>query len=169
MLRTSAFVTALILGSAMAATPATPAAPAPAPMAAEAAHHVMMTDRQIKWGPAPASLPKGAQAAVLYGDPAKEGLFVLRLKMPAGYNIPPHSHPGHEIVTVISGDFALGHDASNDPKKVAVLPAGSFFAFDPGMTHYAYAKTPVVVQISTIGPWGVDFVKSKAEAKKPGM
>jgi hypothetical protein len=28
---------------------------------------------QIKWGPAPNFLPKGAQAAILSGDPSKEG------------------------------------------------------------------------------------------------
>jgi hypothetical protein len=47
--------------------------------------------QEIKWGPAPPSIPPGAQAAVLYGDPGKEGLFSLRLKLPKGYHIPPHT------------------------------------------------------------------------------
>ena len=33
-------------------------------------------------GAAPASLPPGAELAVLYGDPSKEGLFAMRLKGP---------------------------------------------------------------------------------------
>ena len=53
-------------------------------------HHAVVTPGSIKWGPAPASLPPGAQAAVLLGNPAKEGPFVLRLKFPAGFVIPPH-------------------------------------------------------------------------------
>jgi hypothetical protein len=57
-------------------------ATATAALAAE--DHVMVTPDQIKWGPAPAALPKGAEAAVIYGDPGKEGLFALRLKLPAG-------------------------------------------------------------------------------------
>src|SRR5262249_3092103 len=57
---------------------------------------------EIKWGPAPPSIPPGAQAAVLYGDPGKEGLFSLRLKLPKDYAIPPHTHPKPEVVTVIS-------------------------------------------------------------------
>ena len=62
--------------------------------------------QEIKWGPAPAMLPPGAEAAVLFGDPNEEGLFVLRLKFPAGYSVAPHTHPVDEIVTVISGTFS---------------------------------------------------------------
>ena len=36
----------------------------------------------LTWGAAPQVLPKGAQIAVLSGDPSKDGLYVLRLKMP---------------------------------------------------------------------------------------
>ena len=34
----------------------------------------------VAWGPAPPILPKGAQIAVLSGDPSKDGLYVLRLR-----------------------------------------------------------------------------------------
>ncbi len=47
----------------------------------------------LTWGPAPPVLPKGAKIAVLSGDPSKDGLYVLRLKMPANYKIPAHNHP----------------------------------------------------------------------------
>src|SRR5215204_7628671 len=65
--------------------------------------HKVLTPNDVKWGPAPASVPKGAQAAGIYGDPSKEGLFALRLKLPKGYHIPPHTHPKPELVTVLSG------------------------------------------------------------------
>ena len=42
----------------------------------------------LKWGPAPPTLPKGAEIAVLSGDPFKDGVFVIRLKMPSGYKFP---------------------------------------------------------------------------------
>jgi hypothetical protein len=60
----------------------------------------------LKWGPAPA-LPKGAEITVLSGDPSKDGLYVVRLKMPDGYKIPAHNHPTTEYATVISGNFHL--------------------------------------------------------------
>ncbi len=67
-------------------------------------HHTMVPADTIQWGPAPPSLPPGAQAAVLLGSPAKEGPFVLRLKFPAGFVVPPHRHSKDEFVTVISGN-----------------------------------------------------------------
>jgi hypothetical protein len=56
------------------------------------AHHTVVPADAVKWGPAPPSLPPGAEAAVLLGSPAKEGPFVLRLKFPAGFTVPPHRH-----------------------------------------------------------------------------
>ena len=67
-----------------------------------------VNERDLKWGPAPSVLPKGAQIAVMSGDPFKDGAYVLRLKMPKGYQIPAHNHPTTEYVTVISGNFHIG-------------------------------------------------------------
>ena len=80
----------------------------------------------LKWGPAPPQFPKGAQMAVLTGDPTKAGLFIVRLKMPAGYKIPAHHHPTDEVVTVISGEMALGMGDKLDMAKSAHLQAGGF-------------------------------------------
>ena len=55
--------------------------------------HGLVQPSDVKWGAAPASVPPGAQGAVLQGDPAKAGPFTLRLKLPDGYRIPPHYHP----------------------------------------------------------------------------
>src|ERR1700754_2958818 len=59
----------------------------------------------VKYGEAPPVLPKGAQLAVLQGDPGKAGPFVMRLKVPANYRVAPHSHSKDENLTVISGTF----------------------------------------------------------------
>ena len=118
----------------------------------------VVTPQEVRWSAAPLSLPKGAEIAVLYGDPAKEGPFAMRLRFPANYHIPAHTHPGHEIVTVISGTFLLGHGAQADKEKTQALPAGSLFAFPPGSQHYAFVNEPTVVQISTMGPWGITYV-----------
>ena len=67
-----------------------------------------MNGKDIKWGPAPPFFAKGAEFAVLSGDPSKDGLYVVRLKMPAGYKIPAHNHPTTENVTVVSGTHRHG-------------------------------------------------------------
>ncbi len=71
---------------------------------AEGQHTAVQAD-SIKWAAGPPSLPKSAQIAVLFGDPAKEGAYGYRVKVPAGYTVPAHMHPTDENITVISGTF----------------------------------------------------------------
>src|ERR1700757_1601107 len=79
------------------------------PLAATAAdEHVIATPDTLKWGPAPPGYPKGTEFAVITGNPAQEGPFVLRIRAPAGYKVPPHVHPADENVTVISGSVTFG-------------------------------------------------------------
>jgi len=69
---------------------------------------------QVKFGPAPPFLPPGAQLAVLEGDPmASSGDFTIRLKMPDGYKVAPHTHPNRENVTVLSGTLKLGWEINS--------------------------------------------------------
>src|SRR5271170_1050618 len=81
---------------------------------------------QLEWGPAPPAFPKGAQFSALAGDPTKEGLYVYRLKVPAGYKVPPHTHPNDENVTVITGTFNIGMGSTFDEKNGKALKAGGF-------------------------------------------
>ena len=127
--------------------------------------HTIVSPQEIKWGPAPAVLPPGAEAAVLFGDPSKEGLFALRLKLPEGYSVPPHTHPVDEVVTVISGTFSLGMGETADQSNAQPLPAGSFFALPPGMAHYVFIDEETVIQISTIGPWGLTYINPEDDPR----
>jgi quercetin dioxygenase-like cupin family protein len=124
------------------------------------------TPQSIKWGPAPASLPAGARAAVLDGDPTKEGLFTIRLMFPAGYRIPPHFHPADEHVTVISGNLDVGMGDRFDRKKATLLHAGSFGVIPAGMHHYAWSPGRTVIQLHGMGPWKLTYV-NPADAPKP--
>jgi quercetin dioxygenase-like cupin family protein len=128
--------------------------------------HKMVTAQEIPWSPGPASLPAGAQATTLYGDASKEGLFAIRLKLPAGYVIPPHTHPRPEVVTVISGTFHLGMGEVADRTRTKALPAGSFFAFAPGMAHFAFMDEETVVQLNSIGPWGLTYVNPADDPRR---
>jgi len=133
---------------------------------AQTPDHAVVTPGEIKSGPAPAALPKGAEAALLYGDPSKPGPFALRLKAPKGYRIPPHTHPKAEIVTVISGAFRLGMGPGGDPAAAQALPTGSFFALPPGMVHYASADEETVVQLNSEGPWAINYVNPKDDPRR---
>jgi quercetin dioxygenase-like cupin family protein len=129
---------------------------------------VIVTPNDIQWGPGPKALPPGAQAAVLDGNPAQKGAFALRLKVPAGYLIPPHTHPRTERVTVISGRFQLGHGRTFDEAKLQDLDAGSFFSLPPGMEHFARAADETVVQLNSDGPWEIKYVNPADDPRKAG-
>ena len=120
--------------------------------------HAGVTPGEMKWGPAPPALPPGAQAVVLAGDPGKEGIFVIRVKLPAGYRVPPHWHPSDELVTVLSGTLQFGMGDKFDAASMQTLPAGSFVTAAKEMRHYAAAKGPTVIQVTATGPFAITYV-----------
>jgi quercetin dioxygenase-like cupin family protein len=126
----------------------------------------VIAPNEVKWGPGPKALPAGAEVAVLFGDPSKEGLFALRLKLPAGYAIAPHTHPAYEVDTVVSGSVNLGMGETADRKSAKAVPAGSFFAMPPGMAHFAYFDEETVLQLTTNGPWGVTYINPADDPRK---
>jgi uncharacterized RmlC-like cupin family protein len=116
-----------------------------------------MNSTGLKWGAAPPVFPAGAQMAVLSGDPSKAGVFVIRLKMPAGYKIPAHHHSTDEYVTVISGDLSLGMGDKLDETKSAHLIAEGFAEAPARMNHFAWTKSGAIVQVSAEGPFDMIY------------
>lgn len=112
----------------------------------------------MKWGDAPPTLPKGAKVAVLVGDPGKAGPFVIRLKMPPGYKVPPHWHSKAENVTVISGALSLGMGDTLDMKAAQTLKMGGFHSIGAQIHHYAFSKSGAVVQIHGEGPFDITYI-----------
>ena len=129
------------------------------------AGHAMRPD-QLKWMSAPPILPKGAQISVLSGDSEKTGPFTIRLKTPAGYRIPAHSHPTAERVTIISGDFHFGMGDKLDEAKAEKLSSGSFVDLPANMNHYALTSTETVVQIDSEGPLAIKYVNPADDPSK---
>ena len=122
--------------------------------------------KDIKWGPAPPSIPKGAKIAVLQGDPGKAGPFVIRLMVPPGYKIPPHWHTQDESLTVISGSFYFGTGDKVDTSKAPTITAGAFHFLSGKDHHYLVAKTPSVIQINGNGPFDVTYINPDDDPQK---
>lgn len=145
----------------VAADTATSDAPAALSSAA-----VVVPASDVKWGAVPPSLPAGAKLAVVSGDPGKAEPFTLRLQMPAGYKIAPHSHPTDEHVTVLSGTLAAAMGNTFDEKALKDLVAGSYANMATGMNHYVQARTPTVVQVHGMGPFVVNYVNAADDPSK---
>jgi Domain of unknown function (DUF4437) len=117
-----------------------------------------MNNKDLTWMPAPDAFPKGAQFAVLSGDPSKDGLYAVRLKMPKGYKVPAHNHPTAEYVTVLSGSFHIGMGDKLDLKKGATLASGGYGEAPAKMNHYAWTTSETVIQVHGQGPFAITYV-----------
>jgi quercetin dioxygenase-like cupin family protein len=115
-------------------------------------------DQSVKWQPAPPVFPAGAQFAVVSGDPGKSGLYVVRLKVPAGYAFPAHNHPTSEYVTVLSGDFHVGMGDKLDRSKAMALGSGGFVEAPAKMNHFAWSDSGSVLQVHGEGPFEMTYV-----------
>src|SRR5687767_3152091 len=143
---------------ALAATPAFAQEMAGAHEGHAAPAHISLEADDLEWKSGPASLPAGAQIAVLEGDPSKEGPFTLRLQLPAGYKVPPHTHEGVEHVTILSGRAGIGLGEVWASETIEYKGAGGFHVMQPGVAHFAMVEEDTVVQIHAIGPWVITYV-----------
>jgi len=116
------------------------------------------TEPELNWGPAPAIFPAGAQMAVLEGDPGGTALFTVRLRMPSGYKIPPHTHPTDENVTVINGTFLVGMGSTFDANAATTLGAGGFVTAPANHAHFAATQGATIVQVHAMGPFAMTYI-----------
>jgi hypothetical protein len=108
-----------------------------------------MLPNQIKW----VDSPSGSSQAVLVGDPAKPGLYIILTKWSPHHMSRPHFHPNDRYVTVISGTWWVGTGTKYDPDSTVAIPAGSFVTHYGKQIHYDGAKDgEVVLQIVGQGP-----------------
>ena len=109
-----------------------------------------------RWGPGPAFLPKGAKLAVLSGNPNARGPFVIRLRFPPGYAVPPHSHPSDEHVTVVQGGVELGMGPRVHSRTTFVNRGGRIVA-PANMNHFVSTGAGATVQIAAQGPFAITY------------
>jgi hypothetical protein len=122
-------------------------------MADTSAKPMAVNEADLKWMPADI-LGKGAEIAIVAGNPKEAGLFTIRLRFPANYNIMPHYHPGMEHVTILEGVMyaATGKEFTRE-KSGLVLKKGATVAIPGKVAHYGYTKGPLIIQISGVGPF----------------
>src|SRR5258708_601098 len=124
---------------------------------AQSHNHVLQTPKGAQWGPAPPMLPPGAELAVLSGDPTKPVAYSVRIKVPANYAIPAHSHPNDENVVIVSGamTFGMGDALKKGAASNKTLAAGGYALMPAGMNHFAYTAQETTIVLYGQGP--VDF------------
>jgi quercetin dioxygenase-like cupin family protein len=120
----------------------------------------IVTPGQEQFSQAPAPFPAGVMMAVLSGNPTQAGSeYTVRVKLPAGTKLPPHTHTDSENVTVLMGSLMVGLGTTFDAAQMKALPPGSFVSVPARLPHYAMAQGDTVIQISGIGPATMTLVK----------
>ncbi|PKO54396.1 MAG: hypothetical protein CVU26_02225 [Betaproteobacteria bacterium HGW-Betaproteobacteria-2] len=116
------------------------------------------TSNKMKWADEPI-LPKGAKSALLLGDPNKAGVFIVRLKFPPNYQIPAHTHPFTEVITVLQGKLGNGMGQKFDAGNGEVLNQGDSFVLPAGHAHYVWTENEeTVVELIATGPWDIAYI-----------
>jgi quercetin dioxygenase-like cupin family protein len=129
------------------------------------AHHLVYSPEKIEWREGPPSFEPGARMAVLEGDPNAAGVFTMRFRVPDGFRIAPHWHPNVERVTVLSGTLRLGSGDKMSPEATMALGPGSYTSMPPGMRHFAIAEGDTVIQLTSIGPWQINYVNREDDPR----
>jgi quercetin dioxygenase-like cupin family protein len=119
---------------------------------------VMENPDAIEWMAAPPFLNPGAQMAVIQGDPSADGVYTLRLRFPAGYEIRPHTHPTIENVTIVSGAMHVSMGSTWDTSGGLTLGTGGFVSIPAEAPHFAWTTEPVEIQIHGMGPFAFNYV-----------
>jgi len=122
------------------------------------AQQVTATSGDVKWVNAPASLPPGAKLAIVQGDLGKPGTLTFRLKLPAGYQLRPHSSPAVDRIIVISGIFNLGIGETFDLARTVPLSTGYVHWPQKKSPYFAWTKEETIVEFQGVGPWAVTYV-----------
>lgn len=106
--------------------------------------------KDIKWVPNAAGT---VEFAVLYGDPSKPGLYVVRNKWKAGNMSRPHFHPNDRLIVVLEGTWWVGTGDVFDPNKTVPMGPGTHVLHYGGKIYYDGAKDgDTIIQIHGIGP-----------------
>jgi quercetin dioxygenase-like cupin family protein len=120
---------------------------------------------ELKWADTGPQFPN-TQVVILNGDPGKRNVVALRWRCPSNYKFLPHTHPGTERVTVLSGTILLAIGEKYDSSKLTEVGAGGHFVIPAKAPHYGECVEETVLEIHTPGPLGTTYVNPADDPSK---
>jgi hypothetical protein len=98
------------------------------------------------WRSGPPGLPGGSTFAVISGDPAQAGPFMIRVELPSGYRLAPYRRPRDENIVVLAGAIQVG---------TRTLASGSFIRLRANQWHFLSTQSGATLQIFGDGPFAL--------------
>lgn len=97
---------------------------------------------------------------VLFGDPAKSGLYTIELKVAPNTVIQAHTHRDTRTAVVVSGLWYFGYGPKNEQTLLKALPPGAFYTEPSGESHFARTGPEgATVSITGYGPTDTVYAK----------
>lgn len=109
------------------------------------------------WGN-PKLLPPGAHDLVLEGSSSAQGIYTIRLKLPANYKIPPYIQTAPTYITVITGSYNVAEGTVFDVTKGKSIPQGGFIIIPANTAVYTWTTEPTIIQMHGEGPLQIKLV-----------
>jgi quercetin dioxygenase-like cupin family protein len=126
----------------------------PTPTADAKREFVRIKLDEITWQPIEGDT-NGVQTAVIEGDPAKPGYYLVVNKFPPGVMSRPHYHPDERHGIVLKGTWYTDEGDVFRPQQAVPLKPGDYMRHPAGGHHYDGAlDEEVIVAISGMGPSG---------------
>jgi quercetin dioxygenase-like cupin family protein len=115
---------------------------------------------EIEWKPF-AAFPPAVRLAVIVGQPSEPVPYVVRVRVPHGVKLMPHTHPEDRVYTVISGVFYIGIGNQFEAERLQAYPPGAVIILPGNTSHFHWAKSgEYITQVSAIGPLGLEYVNA---------
>lgn len=144
-------VSALVASSALL-QPASGQAPSPSTTGLA---RVRLAPDELAWQ----REPTGVERVAIAGNNEAPGVYVYRVRFPAGFRNAPHFHPDDRVVTVMSGTLSMGYGERFDETAMRSLGPGSLWTEPAGAPHFVWAHDgEVVIQVVGVGPSGTTQV-----------
>ncbi len=114
-----------------------------------------MTPDALDWQPV--ERDPEVRIAVLYGNPAEEGHYVVRAKLPPSWAGWPHTHGHTELITVHSGTCYLAHGDALTREDANELPTGTLVTMPAGTKMRVFTdEDGCVMDVQGQGPRMMD-------------
>ena len=109
-------------------------------------------EARMRWIEGPRGIPR-SRMTVLEGNPKEPGaIYSVRVTVPAGTKLAPHTHPQDERVTVLEGSAIVGFGTVADEKGTR-YKAGDYYMNPAGRPHFISFDEQTTLQMTGIGPW----------------
>jgi hypothetical protein len=121
-------------------------------------------DQQLEWKFV-TGYPRPMEMAIVSGDPAKEGPYVVRFRAPSGMKWSAHRYPDTREVTIIKGIYWFATGDSYNWRDMNEHKVGDVLTKEAGQSYYGWARTAVVIEEKGMGPSAIEYVHPEEDPR----